>query len=116
MAMGTQSTNTSTWITLTVTRHWENIYKTKQVNEVGWYQPVPLTSLAISERNSIFLLLPKLLTLVVAIVSSLIILLDMGYEDITVLDISETAITRAKERLGEKAENIKWIIADAARF
>lgn len=43
-------------------------------------------------------------------------LLDLGYQDITVLDISEAAIERAKQRLGDNAKNIKWIVADAATF
>ena len=40
----------------------------------------------------------------------------MGYQDITVLDISKQAIEKAKHRLGEKAKTVKWIIADAANF
>jgi len=43
-------------------------------------------------------------------------LLDLGYQDITVLDISAAAIDRAKQRLGEKANNVKLIVADAATF
>lgn len=40
----------------------------------------------------------------------------MGYEDITVLDISLAAINRAKERLGHAAERIQWIVADVCDF
>jgi len=43
-------------------------------------------------------------------------LLDLGYSNITVLDISEAAISRAKERLGEKANEVEWIVADASDF
>jgi trans-aconitate methyltransferase len=43
-------------------------------------------------------------------------LLDLGYRDITVLDISESAIERVKQRLGNLADRVKWIIADAATF
>ncbi|WP_348772846.1 class I SAM-dependent methyltransferase [Aquimarina sp. MMG016] len=43
-------------------------------------------------------------------------LLALGYEDITVLDISEVAIDKAKERLGNLAKKVKWIIADIANF
>jgi len=43
-------------------------------------------------------------------------LLDLGYQDISVLDISAAAIDRAKQRLGERAKNVKWIVADAATF
>lgn len=43
-------------------------------------------------------------------------LLDLGYQDITLLDISVAAIDRAKQRLGDKAKNVKWIVEDAATF
>lgn len=43
-------------------------------------------------------------------------LLDLGYLDVTILDISQSAINRAKERLGARANSVKWIISDAASF
>lgn len=43
-------------------------------------------------------------------------LIELGYENITVLDISEAALKRAKKRLGSKADNVKWIVDDAANF
>jgi ubiquinone/menaquinone biosynthesis C-methylase UbiE len=43
-------------------------------------------------------------------------LLDEGYEDITVLDISEQALQRAKERLGDRAKKINWVVADVTEF
>lgn len=43
-------------------------------------------------------------------------LLDLGYQDITVLDISETALTKAKERLGKKAKEVTWIVSDITDF
>src|SRR5688572_1027200 len=95
--------------------HWENIYKSKQANEVGWYQPVPLTSLQLLEQFNI----PRTAKIIdVGGGDSFFVdhLLDLGYQDITVLDISETAIMRAKERLGKTAEKVKWIVADAAEY
>jgi len=43
-------------------------------------------------------------------------LLDLGYEDLTVLDISEKAIAKAKQRLGDRAERVKWIVSDITEF
>jgi trans-aconitate methyltransferase len=43
-------------------------------------------------------------------------LLDEGYQNITVLDISANAIERAKNRLGKKAENVQWIVSDILDF
>ena len=40
----------------------------------------------------------------------------MGYQDITVLDISESALRRARKRLGTLADKVKWIVADVATF
>ncbi len=43
-------------------------------------------------------------------------LLALGFTDLTVLDISETAIAKAQKRLGDQAKNVKWIIANVADF
>ena len=91
--------------------HWEKVYSTKQLNEVSWYQPTPQVSLDfINELN-----IPKDAAIIdVGGGDSYFAdyLLKMGYTDISVLDISEAAIERAKERLGKEAEKINWIIAD----
>jgi ubiquinone/menaquinone biosynthesis C-methylase UbiE len=96
-------------------KHWENIYETKSLAEVSWYQPVPVTSLEfIAEAG-----LSKSAKIIdVGGGDSFLAdnLLKEGYNDITVLDISEAALERAKKRLGENAAKIKWIIADAAHF
>lgn len=96
-------------------KHWEHIYQTKELNEVSWYQPVPATSLEyISTLN-----IPKDAKIIdVGGGDSYLVdnLLDLGYTDLTVLDISEAALERAKKRLDEKAGKAKWIIADAATF
>jgi SAM-dependent methyltransferase len=43
-------------------------------------------------------------------------LLNLGFVDITVLDISKTAIEKAKTRLGEKASLVKWVVSDIVDF
>ena len=95
--------------------HWDGVYQTKALNEVSWYQPVPTTSLDLIEN-------------IRAAKNARIIdvgggdsflsdhLIELGYTDITVLDISEAAINRAKTRLGGKAQKIKWIVADVTEF
>jgi ubiquinone/menaquinone biosynthesis C-methylase UbiE len=96
-------------------RHWENIYRTKDFKEVSWYQPAPTTSLEFVRQSAI-----STTSKVIDIGGgdSLLVdnLLDLGYQDITVLDISETALERAKQRLGDRAKSVKWIVADAATF
>lgn len=95
--------------------HWQNIYATKELTDVSWYQPVPQTSLDFVIKNN----LPKNAKIIdIGGGDSFFAeqLLDIGYTDITVLDISEKALERAKERLGDNAGKIKWIVADAAHF
>lgn len=95
--------------------HWENIYQTKKLSEVSWYQPVPVTSLEFLKQFSV----PTTARIIdVGGGDSLFVdhLLRLGYENITVLDISETAISRAKERLGKDAVKVTWIVSDATTF
>lgn len=96
-------------------KHWENIYQTKELKDVSWFQPTPDTSLYFFKQYSI-----PLTSKVIDIGGgdSLLVdhLLDLGYQDISVLDISGAAIERAKQRLGDKGKNVKWIKADAATF
>ncbi|MEI6677921.1 MAG: class I SAM-dependent methyltransferase [Mariniphaga sp.] len=96
-------------------KHWEEIYKTKQVNEVSWFQPTPETSLSFFKQFSI----PTDAKIIdIGGGDSFLVdnLLDLGYQNISVLDISEAALNRAKQRLGDQASKVKWIVADAATF
>ena len=91
--------------------HWEKIYNTKQLTEVSWYQPAPQISLDFLNEQAI----PKKAAIIdVGGGDSFFAdhLLKLGYTDITVLDISEAAINRAKQRLGGDAEKINWIVSD----
>ena len=95
--------------------HWENIYSTKKLTEVGWYQPTPESSLNFIKE----LKLPKTASIVdIGGGDSFLVdnLLELGYQNISVLDISKRAIERAKLRLGNKCENVKWIEVDVAEF
>jgi 2-polyprenyl-3-methyl-5-hydroxy-6-metoxy-1,4-benzoquinol methylase len=91
--------------------HWDKVYSTRQQNEVSWYQPTPKVSLDfIHELN-----IPTTASVIdVGGGDSLLAdhLLAAGFTDITVLDISEAAISRAKQRLGKNAEKINWIVSD----
>lgn len=95
--------------------HWENIYKTRQLNEVGWYQEKPVTSLELID----YLEIPIHASIIdIGGGDSFLVdhLLDQGYTDITILDISQSAIERVKKRLGARAVNVEWIIADIIEF
>jgi len=96
-------------------KHWENIYNTKNLDEVSWYQPNPTNSLELIKENS-----ESLNSKIIDIGGGDSFLVDhllyLGYTNITVLDISEKAIERAKTRLGKNASNVKWIVADILDF
>ncbi len=96
-------------------KHWENIYTTKSLEDVSWYQPTPEISLEFIGTLQ--------LNLDAAIIDvgggdSFLVdyLLKAGYTNITVLDISAAAIDRAKNRLGERASQVNWIVEDINRF
>lgn len=96
-------------------KHWEHIYTTKELCDVSWYQPTPATSLDFLKQFNI----GKSAKIIdVGGGDSFLVdnLLQMGYEDITVLDISAASLERAKKRLGDKASKVKWIVADASTF
>ncbi|MEI7663588.1 MAG: class I SAM-dependent methyltransferase [Bacteroidota bacterium] len=96
-------------------QHWEEIYKTKKPGEVSWFQPTPSTSLDFVKYFNIPLG-AKIIDIGGGDSFFADHLLDLGYRDITVLDISESAFRRAKQRLGGRAEKVNWIVADAATF
>ncbi|TDE29346.1 class I SAM-dependent methyltransferase [Flavobacterium ranwuense] len=95
--------------------HWENVFITKNPNEVSWTQKYPkismdyLESLNLSKTANIIDVGGGDSNLVDA-------LLGKGYENIWVLDISEFALERAKKRLGDKADNVHWIVSDISEF
>ena len=95
--------------------HWENIYQTKELKDVSWYQPTPETSLDFFRQFNV----PTTAKVIdVGGGDSFLVdhLLDLGYQDISVLDISAAAIDRAKQRLGDKAKKVNWIVADVATY
>lgn len=96
-------------------QHWDTIYQTKAENEVSWYQNYPRSSMKMVESFH----LPwdaSIIDIGGGDSRFAEALLDKGYTNIYVLDISESAINRAKGRLGEKASRIHWIVSDVTEF
>ena len=95
--------------------HWENIYSNKKMNEVSWFQQEPTTSLTLIQKNT-----QSKDDAIIDIGGGdgflVDNLLEMGYTNITVLDISANAINKAKERLGINADKVKWIVSDITEF
>jgi hypothetical protein len=95
--------------------HWETIYTTKTPEQVSWTQEKPAISLELIEAVN----LPKSAKIIdIGGGDSLLVdfLLEAGYSEITVLDISQAALDRAKKRLGSKAALVTWICSDILDF
>ncbi|MFQ5736115.1 MAG: class I SAM-dependent methyltransferase [Thermodesulfobacteriota bacterium] len=95
--------------------HWESIYRKKGLKEVSWYQERPKASWELME----FIGIRKDAAIIdIGGGDSLFVdfLLSEGFSNITVLDISGEAISRAKKRLGAKAGTVRWIVSDIMDF
>jgi SAM-dependent methyltransferase len=91
--------------------HWERIYLGKGPGEVSWYRPHLDRSLRFIEEAR---LPPAASILDVGGGTSTLVddLLDRGYADVTVLDLSARAIAQARERLGDRAAGVTWLVGD----
>lgn len=95
--------------------HWEGVYRSKDPDEVSWYQDLPSCSLALIEQTG----LPRSAPIIdVGGGASRLVdhLLGLGYEDLTVLDISGASLERARSRLGADGDRVQWIEADVTGF
>ena len=96
-------------------QHWDKIYATKQPREMSWSQEYPSTSLDFVHQAH----LDKHAHIIdIGGGNSKLVdfLLEEGFENISVLDISEEALNKTKQRLGDKAAKIHWIVCDVTEF
>lgn len=95
-------------LNLNTQEHWESIYTSKGDRDLSWTQREPHTSLSLIGD-----VCPAGLVIDLGAGTSFLAekLLERGYS-ITVLDISETAIDRARSCQGARASQIRWIVAD----
>lgn len=95
--------------------HWEKIYSEKSPQEVSWTQEIPETSIEFFNEFKLSKTSP-IIDIGGGESKFVDFLLSEGYQNISVLDISENALKRAKDRLGEKSKNIEWIVCDINDF
>lgn len=96
-------------------QHWENVYETKNPDQVSWTQDIPETSLNFIhsfglEKQA------KIIDIGGGDSKLVDFLIDEGFENVTVLDISAKALEKAKQRLGEKANKVNWVVSDITEF
>ncbi|GGA30128.1 class I SAM-dependent methyltransferase [Dyella nitratireducens] len=96
--------------------HWEQVYETKSADAVSWYQTHPDTSLTFIAASQLPLDAPLLD--VGGGASTLVDhLLELGYTDVSVLDIASHALSQSQARLGAaKAQRVHWLVDDVTRF
>ncbi len=92
--------------------HWNNIYSTKAVDAVSWYQEKPEKSIELIQRFMPAEKNPAVIDVGGGASSLVDHLLAAGYKSLTVLDISEAALAKSRARLGPVSDDISWIVAD----
>ena len=94
--------------------HWETIYKTKDHKKVGWYQESPDTSLNLLSKIHYQ---PEQSIIDVGCGSSLLVdnLVNQGFKDITLVDLSSEALSSIKNRLGDKSEIPLYLCQDITK-
>ena len=96
-------------------QHWERVYRTKLPTEVSWYAPHLDVSLRIIEEAA-----PERASCIIDVgggeATLVDDLLDRGYRNLSVLDVSATALDVAKTRLGERADAVDWLCGDVTTF
>lgn len=96
-------------------RHWEQVYSSRQPDELSWFQGEPalscsiLSGLPVQKDNPIIDVGGGASHLVDC-------LLARGFSDISVLDISSAALELSRQRLAEQAARVTWIAQDLTRF
>lgn len=95
--------------------HWENVFETKKESEVSWFQKEPKTSINLIEKLN-FPKDAKIIDIGGGDSYLMDSLLDLGYTNLYLLDISSKAIERIKNRLGANAENVTFIVSDVLEF
>lgn len=91
--------------------HWQGVYSSKEVDAVSWYQPVPEASIDAvvkfggTPRHSVIDIGGGASTLANELV-------QRGWQDVSVLDISSEALSVARQAMGAAADQVDWITSD----
>lgn len=95
--------------------HWDNAWASRPSDALSWHQPDPARSLVMIRQAGVG---PGDSVIDVGAGDSVLCerLLDQGFTDLTVLDLSRTALDRARQRLGRRSDRLHWIEDDVTRF
>jgi SAM-dependent methyltransferase len=95
--------------------HWEGVYNSKGEREVSWFQESPEPSIELIGPVGAK---PDAAIIDIGGGASRLVdaLLVHGFENLTVLDLSEAALDKARSRLGSDARKVRWIVADVTSW
>lgn len=100
---------------MTAAKHWDKVYRDKPPQSVSWYRPHLGTSLALIEKSA-----PQRLPSIIDVGAGASRLADdllaAGYRNVTILDVSQTAIDVSRQRLGAATPGLHWITADILTY
>jgi trans-aconitate methyltransferase len=95
--------------------HWQKVYISKGEKEVSWFQENPAPSVDLIAKAG-----ASAASAVIDVgggASRLVdALLENGFRAVTVLDLSEAALAAAKARLGRRADEVQWVVADVTAW
>lgn len=96
-------------------QHWDRVWSKSDPHEVSWYQESPDISLGLIDATGIE---HRAHVLDVGGGASSLVdkLLDRGFENLSVLDLCDSAIAHARARLGARSTQVSWITGDVTTF
>jgi len=95
--------------------HWNQVYGTRSPEQLSWHQARPELALELIAAAGV----AKSAGIIdVGAGSSRLVdcLLELGYNDLTVLDLSSAALDVSRARLGARAATVRWCEADVTCF
>ncbi|MGE0548865.1 MAG: class I SAM-dependent methyltransferase [Kofleriaceae bacterium] len=95
--------------------HWERVYRTKRPDEVSWYQPHLDVSLDLIKKT-VHDLDARIVDVGGGEATLVDDLLAAGYRRVDVLDLSETALEVARQRLGDCRGTVGWLRGDVTSY
>lgn len=93
-----------------LTAHWDDAYAQGDVSR-SWFQPDPVLSLRMLDAAGVTAA-GSLIDVGGGASPLAAALLERGFRDLTVLDISAAGMEYARRRLGPRAREVNWVAAD----
>jgi SAM-dependent methyltransferase len=92
-------------------QHWSEVYQAKTPDNVSWYQERPELSLSLIEKTGLSKS-ARIIDVGAGASTLADYLLSLDYRELSLLDISPESLDISKKRLGEKANEIKWLVGN----